>query len=211
MRGDERLLIWSPEEIDAGLAPHRHLPALRHVLDWSRRVLVSGHPELGRTGPVCPYTQPSLRKGLFLLALPAQEGGGTPAEAVAGLRDWYERLSADLTEEDRELLTVLMLLPWLDPSDSGELDEVQRAAKDTFVADGLMIGQFHPVCDEPGLWNEDFRPLRAPVPLLAVRRLLVFDLPFLVGADRHLDAYLQRFAPEIPARVRDQLVNRVVS
>lgn len=210
MRGDERLLIWSPEEIDAGRVAHRHLPELRRVLDWSRRVLVSGHPELGRTGPVCPYTQPSLRKGLFLLALLAGDGG-TPAEAVAGLRYWYERLAAGLGEEDRELLTVLMLLPGLDPADSTELDEVQRAAKDSFVADGLMIGQFHPVCDEPGLWNEDFRPLRAPVPLLAVRRLLVFDLPFLVGADRHLDAYLQRFAPEIPARVRDQLVNRVVS
>ncbi|MFI8345237.1 DUF6875 domain-containing protein [Streptomyces sp. NPDC085639] len=180
------------------------------MLVWSREFLVSSHPELGRTGPVCPYTQPSLRKELFHLAVPAA-GCEDLASAVDSLRTRHAVLSQRLTPEDRELLTILLVLPGFDPTDSVELDELQRKAKDEFVAEGLMIGQFHPVCEEPGLYNEAFRPLRSPVPLLAVRKLLVFDLPFLVGDDAHMDHYLQRFAPDLPSRIRDQLVSRVVA
>jgi hypothetical protein len=128
---------------------------------------------------------------------------------VSRLRTWHERISATLDPRDRELLALLMVLPHLDREDSTELDELQREAKDEFVADGLMIGQFHPVCPQPGLWSHTFRPLRSPIPLLAVRQLLVFDLPFLVDVDVHIDEYLKRFADAIPARMRDQLVARL--
>ena len=211
MRGDETLRIFSADEVERGQVPDGQAGPLRRVLEWSREFLVSGHPLLGRSGPVCPYTQPSLRRELFLLAVPAAGGAADLADAVAHLRVWYEKLSVDLEAEDRELLTLLMVLPHLDAQDSAPLDALQRAAKDEFVAEGLMIGQFHPVCAEPGLWNEEFRPLRSPVPLLAVRRLLVFDLPFLVNTDRHLAHYLRQFAPGIPARMRDQLVSRIAS
>jgi hypothetical protein len=213
MRGDETLRIFSASEVERAAVPAEHLGPLHRVLEWSREFLVSGHPSLGRSGPVCPYTQPSLRRDLFLLAVPAAAGTGAGqlSDAVAHLRVWYEKLSVDLEADEQELLTLLMVLPHLDPADSAPLDALQRAAKDEFVAEGLMIGQFHPVCAEPGLWNEEFRPLRSPVPLLAVRRLLVFDLPFLVNTDLHLSHYLRQFAPGIPARMRDELVSRVVS
>ncbi|WP_436494499.1 DUF6875 domain-containing protein [Actinokineospora sp. HUAS TT18] len=197
------LRVWTAAEVENGAAP-----ALAPVLRWSQEYLVSPHPDLGRTGPVCPYTQPSLRKNLFYLALPTV---GDPATAVAALRSWHARLSASLSEGDRELLTLLLVLPEVDRADSTELDLLQRKAKDEFVADGLMIGQFHPTCPEPGLWNPDFRPLRSPVPLLAVRQMLVYDLLFLVDDHGHTDSYLRRFAPEIPARVRDQLTTRLVN
>lgn len=213
MRGDETLRIYSASEVEGGAVPAEHLGPLRQVLEWSREFLVSGHPALGRSGPVCPYTQPSLRRDLFLLAVPAAAGPGEGhlSDAVTHLRVWFEKLSVDLEAEEQELLTLLMVLPDLDPADSAPLDALQRAAKDEFVGEGLMIGQFHPVCAEPGLWNEEFRPLRSPVPLLAVRRLLVFDLPFLVNTGLHLSHYLRQFAPGIPTRMRDELVSRVVS
>lgn len=210
MRGDDLIRSWTTGEVARGEVPADALGPLLQVLLWSRDFLVSSHPELGRTGPVCPYTQPSLRKELFHLALPSADCDNL-ALAVDSLRTRHAVLSEPLSPEDRELLTILLVLPGFDPTDSVELDELQRKAKDEFVAEGLMIGQFHPVCEEPGLYNEAFRPLRAPVPLLAVRKLLVFDLPFLVGDDSHLDHYLQRFAPGIPSRIRDQLVSRVVA
>lgn len=210
MRGDDLIQSWTAGEIARGEAPAEHLGPLLQVLSWSREFLVSSHPELGRTGPVCPYTQPSLRKELFHLAVPAA-GCQDLSSAVDSLRTRHAVLSQPLSPDDRELLTILLVLPDFDPTDSVELDELQRKAKDEFVAEGLMVGQFHPVCEEPGLYNEAFRPLRAPLPLLAVRKLLVFDLPFLVGDDAHMDHYLQRFAPALPARIRDQLVRRVVA
>ncbi|MFE0702177.1 DUF6875 domain-containing protein [Streptomyces sp. NPDC058872] len=209
MKGDDLITSWSAAEIADGEPPAPHREPLLRVLTWGKAFLVASHPELGRTGPVCPYTQTSLRKDLFHLALPSP-GCTDLTSAVDSLRTRYAKLAAPLCDEDRELLTILLVLPDFDPADSSELDQLQRTAKDEFVAEGLMIGQFHPVCDEPGLYNDSFRPLRAPLPLLAVRQLLVFDLPFLMSDDTHFDHYLQRFAPAIPPRIRDQLVSRVV-
>jgi hypothetical protein len=210
VNGDNHLFVWTANEIEDGEIPAEYARELTEVLRWSQDFLVSPHPDLGRGGPVCPFTQPSLRRGLFYIAVP-RDPRADLSETVARLRTWHERLSTGLDEEERELLALLIVLPGLDYTDSTELDLLQRKAKDDFVANGLMIGQFHPVCDEPGLWNPSFRPLRAPVPLLAVRRMLVFDLLFLVEDLGHADSYLRRFAPAIPARVRDQLVTRLVS
>jgi len=205
---DARVLFWSAAEVDAGDVPEQHLPYVQEILAWARRYLVSAHPELGRNGPVCPYTQPSLHKGLFHLA--ALSGEGDVNEAVESLRAWYERIGAGMAAGDRELLTVLLVLPQLDYDDASGLDALQAVAKDKFVEDGLMIGQFHPVCDAPGLWNPEFKALRAPVPLLAIRKLVVFDLPFLVEHKAHAESYLRRFASEIPPRVRKQLAQRMI-
>ncbi|MFE7530506.1 DUF6875 domain-containing protein [Kitasatospora sp. NPDC057542] len=202
------LRLYSAEAIDAGHAADR--PEAVETLAWARAFLTTSHPDLGRSGPVCPYTQPSLRRGLFHIAVADGSPGRDLPALVAELRARYDELLAGLREEsERELLTVLLVLPQLDREDSTVLDELQRKAKDEFVEQGLMIGQFHPVCEEPGLWNHSFRPLRSPVPLLAVRKLLVFDLPFLAGDETHLDHYLARFAPEVPARIRAQLVTSV--
>ena len=57
---DARVLCWSAAEVDAGDVPDEQLPYVREILAWARRYLVSAHPELGRNGPVCPYTQPSM-------------------------------------------------------------------------------------------------------------------------------------------------------
>jgi hypothetical protein len=210
MIGDNKVLIRTAAEVDNGAAPAEHLPYLREILAWAGRYLVSSHPELGRNGPVCPYTQPSLHKGLFhLAALTATSGETDVRDAIESLRSWYERLSSRIPSEDRDLLTILLVLPQLDYHDATALDDLQREAKDKFVADGLMIGQFHPVCDQPGLWNDEFKALRAPVPLLAIRKLVVFDLPFLMDSAVHAESYFRRFAPDIPPRIRDQLVKRL--
>jgi hypothetical protein len=209
--GDDQLLLWPVSQVRRGEVPEPHREPLAETLRWSERFLVSSHPELGRTGPVCPYTAPSLRKDLFYFAVPVDDGTGLDMSAVVSrLRYWHGRLSAGLSTADRELLALLVVLPHLDHEDSRELDELQRKAKDEFVAAGLMIGQFHPSCPEPGLWSRTFRPLRSPIPLLAVRELLVFDLPFL-DCEAHLDQYLRRFADQLPARMRDQLVARLTN
>ncbi|WP_033441828.1 DUF6875 domain-containing protein [Saccharothrix sp. NRRL B-16314] len=211
MIGDNAVSIWTAAEVDDGAVPAHQLPHLREILAWAGEYLVSPHSGLGRKGPVCPYTLASLQRGLFHLASPADGSDVTDVlGAVESLRSWYGKISSGIAPDDQELLTILLVLPRLDHRDPTTLDDLQREAKDNFVADGLMIGQFHPVCDQPGLWNADFKALRAPVPLLAIRRLVVFDLPFLVDSTAHAGSYLRRFAPDIPPRVRDLLAERVV-
>src|SRR4051812_22312043 len=39
------------------------------ILGWTREFLCKPHPDLGREGPVCPFTQPSLTQKLFWVTM----------------------------------------------------------------------------------------------------------------------------------------------
>lgn len=194
------LTLWSIADVDGGRVPVAEASALRAIVAWSRSFLLAGHPQLGRDGPVCPFTKAAMENDLFLLACPELRNDANVRSTVSGFREWYCELAAELDERLRSLLTVLVLLPELDPVDPSGLDAVQALLKDEFVEQGLMIGQFHPACEEPGIWNADFRPLRAPVPLLAIRAMVRQDLPFLSERPTHLAAYRRYFGADAPMR-----------
>ena len=59
------------------------------------------------------------------------------------------------------------------------IDRVQATCKPFFVKRGLMLGEFHLRNNSPGLRNDQFFPLRTPVPCLAVRHMVPTDLAFL--------------------------------
>ena len=183
---------------------------LRQITAWVVEFLSAPNQQLGRRGPVCPYTRLSMDSNCFLLAW---AGGEHDIQSIESMVDQYRRWFLELLEQPErtreQLLTILVVLPGFDRTDSSPLDALQRRLKDAFVREGLMVGQFHPHCEQRGLWNEDFRPLKAPIPLLAIRRMVSSDLPFLLGSASHLSAYLDRFAPGIPSHVRRHLVARI--
>ncbi|MGW6289534.1 DUF6875 domain-containing protein [Streptomyces sp. NPDC055107] len=168
---------------------HPDLPAAAAVvLAWARSYLCRPHPELGRGGDVCPYTAVSLeRGGLFLAVHP---GRPDLRAVLTAYRDWFPDLPPREGPGAR-YRTVLVVLPDATP---GEIDRAQRELKHGFVERGLMIGEFHPgPPSAPGLWNADFRPMRSPLPLLAVRHMVAADAPFLRADPEHLAAYRRRF------------------
>lgn len=79
-----------------------------------------------------------------------------------------------------------------------------RKLKPSFVQAGLMLGEFHPFNRTPGLRNKDFRPLRSPVPPLAIRHMAESDVDFLTAPNdpapmqvKSLKAYLQFLGPSL--------------
>jgi hypothetical protein len=96
---------------------------------------------------------------------------------------------------------VLILFPDLTPARPSLIDKVQASLKPEFVANGLMIGQFHSDCSEPAIWNRHFHPLRSPVPLLAIRYMVATDFPFLNQSCTWTGHYLRRFGREVPSRL----------
>lgn len=187
------------------LAPHAE-PVAR-VIRWAREYLSVPHPELGRAGPVCPYVPSSLRSALFLVAVApgAPRGPAEVADTVLLHRDWFHQIEPRDGRE-AQLKTILMLFPDMPVIDAPTLiDATQEMLKPAFVADGLMIGQFHQAPpDQGGLWNPDFRPLRSPVPLLAIRHMVASDLPFLAGDRRFVASYLTQFRGTLPTRYRTE-------
>lgn len=202
---DPALHLVAPSDVERDLLPghlRRYRPHAEKVIAWAHAYLCRPHPRLGREGPVCPYTQPSLERSLFWLAF--HPGADPPpheaAAAVGRCRDRFLRLEP--AGPEAQYKTILVLFPDLHAARApAVVDAVQAALKPEFVAAGLMIGQFHPRCGEPALWNRGFRPLRSPVPLLAIRHMVRTDAAFLTTDAGSLAAYLQRFGDAVPARL----------
>ncbi|MGQ0837733.1 DUF6875 domain-containing protein [Actinokineospora sp.] len=182
---------------------------LAAIVDWAHRYLARPHESLGRKGNVCPFVQPSIDRGQFYLAVyPGRPD--TPDEVARALlpyRDWFLAL-APKGQPTAQLTTILILFPDLTTADLDRIiDGTQESLKSEYVERGLMIGEFH---DGPpakgGLWNPDFRPLRSPVPLLAIRHMVPTDFPFLQGKHDHMMAYLRQFAAQVPTPIREAIV-----
>ncbi|WP_121155450.1 DUF6875 domain-containing protein [Micromonospora pisi] len=181
---------------------------LLSVLRWAREYLCRPHPELGRKGPVCPFAQASLDRGMFYLAV---HRGETVAPAVLdGLlmtyRDWFRELPPTAGPA-AQFKTILLTLPDLPPDQANTVvDRAQERLKPQYVAEGLMVGEFHAGPPEKaGLWNVDFRPLYSPVPLLAIRHMVSSDFPFLADDADAVAAYLRLFGANTPPALRTRV------
>lgn len=202
------------EVADLDLAPQvqpdivrKNVEVLRQTVTWVKSFLCNPHPQLGRMGAVCPYTGSSLKNNHFWLTI--CRGSALSRrdvyESVMKYRDWFLKIETR-SDEKAHFKTILILFPDIQVEDAPKIvDVVQRELKPEFVAKGLMIGQFYPSCPEPGLWNQDFRPLQAPIPMLAIRQMVLSDFPFLRQDERFISSYIKMFGDAIPQRVQEMI------
>jgi hypothetical protein len=73
------------------------------------------------------------------------------------------------------------------------LQRVQVRHKFYSLRRNRMIGLMHAGSEARGLWNAAFRPLRAPMPVLAIRHMVEHDAPFALRHPLLLLPYLARF------------------
>ncbi|HEX6359995.1 DUF6875 domain-containing protein [Actinophytocola sp.] len=202
--------LVEPRDLDGELPDAVRLSEepLRAIVDWAYKYLCQPHPELGRKGDVCPFTESALVRNTFYMAVCE----GVPADAsqvantVAHYRDWFLELPPT-GGPNAQFKTILILFPDLaGPELHPVIDAAQRMLKPAYVSRGLMIGEFHDgPPDKAGLWNSKFRPLRSPVPLLAIRHMVATDFPFLSLDDDHVAAYLHRFGDRVPTHLQPQV------
>ncbi|HEX5542764.1 MAG TPA: hypothetical protein VFX60_14580 [Micromonospora sp.] len=181
---------------------------LRGMFSWAREYLSRPHAELGRKGPVCPFVQGAMERERFYLAVyrgTALQGDDLNDELMI-YRDWF-RVLPPTDGPAAQFKTILLTLPDVSgPAANALVDAIQQRLKPRYVADGLMIGEFHDgPPDKGGLWNPDFRPLRSPLPLLAIRHMVPSDFPFLAGDPAFLTAYLRMFGDVVPAALRPRV------
>jgi hypothetical protein len=156
---------------------------LRTVLDWVRGFLAAPHPQLGRTGTVCPFVPTALEFDTIWMA----EVQATPSfESISEIVTEYRNLFLETEPTsvpaaiNKSFLLVFPSLRDKNAEGSALVDKVQARLKRYFVDMGLMLGEFHANNESPGLRNPDFRPLRSPIPMLAIRHMVDSDLPFLI-------------------------------
>jgi hypothetical protein len=117
-------------------------------------------------------------------------------------RDWFLELEPR-HPPSAQLKTIVIAFPDLPAERVSEvIDVTQEQLKPHYVSHGLMIGEFHAgPPQKAGLWNDEFRPLWCPVPLLAIRNLVATDFPFLAGESHFVQAYVARIGDAVPAHL----------
>lgn len=178
-----------------------HLPshygaALQSIEQWVDDYLMQPHPELGRKGAMCPYMAHAMRiNHVFVTLLPGADFALSDlCDYIRQSRSTFQAMSSK-TAKEAQYRCILMLFPELAHNASDELfQRVLEVLKTEFVQQGLMLGEFNGVPPEKyGLHNPNFKPLYAPVPLLAIRHMVKTDILFLRDDPVHEQAYEQRF------------------
>lgn len=184
----DRLLSLSQARAAAGDGP------LGALLAWVETYLMRGHAELGRTGAVCPFTRQAARLDTARLAI-SDAGPGDEEAAFALIRRSFAALESIPCQPGMaHFRTVIIGFPACADADGvAMLQRVQTRHKFYSLARGRMIGMMHAGSEAPGLWNPGFRPLRAPLPVLAIRHMVEQDAPFAARHPLLLAPYLFRF------------------
>jgi hypothetical protein len=185
--------------------------AFREGVAWIKNYLARPHAELGRQGTVCPFAQPALDHDTIRLAVVRLSADNRRKQVLDAVAYHLKAFVSTKGPSDQQMLhATLILFPDVSPEEAPDLiDRIKEELKSSFVQQGLMLGEFHQRNDSPGLHNPDFKPLRSPIPMLAIRRMVSTDFMFLNRSDydaatrlRYLDAYLA--APGIPEHARKE-------
>jgi hypothetical protein len=150
------------------------------VVAWIRGFLGRPHPELGRPGLVCPFVPGALK--IDSIYLTEMEEPNPTFERLSAIITGYRNVFPETEPKSGpEAMNKVFLVafPGFGPEGTAVIEKVQSTLKKYFVDMGLLVGEFHSRNDNPGLHNIDFRPLRSPVPMLAIRHLVESDLAFL--------------------------------
>ncbi len=153
--------------------------------DWLAAYTPSPHPELGRSGVVCPYMVKALRRDhVHMVEFDACEGDAALMALARQLLDQL-RVKAQALGPDRIYL-VNMVVPYGRPDEEirAMVGRVHQALKPEWVEAGYMLGDFWPDHETIGLHNDDFRPFTSPLPLLGMRHIVPADLFFFVKHER---------------------------
>ncbi|MEH2246946.1 DUF6875 domain-containing protein [Nostoc sp.] len=189
---------------------YKDILCLIEIMEWVKSFLGRPHPNLGRPGVVCPFVPHALKSNSIRLAVIRTKD--LYPEQIEEIVSCYRDIFIEMEVKEQELAinkAFLLIFPDIHIEDASKLiDSVQQKLKPLFVESGLMIGEFHKRNESPGLHNPNFRPLRSPIPLLAIRFMVEADLPFLQNpADprlriRYLEAYLKCFGDKFTDETR---------
>ncbi|TDT97563.1 hypothetical protein EDD99_5713 [Streptomyces sp. 846.5] len=166
---------------------------------WITEFLARPHPQLGRTGQVCPFVEPASRAGTLLVVTRAGPDDTTPDgardAALDGIVGEMERTfrTTSWANPNRNLHALVVALPRLPRRHWEGLDLAQARWKVRLAEAGLMLGQFHPDCRETAARNPEFLVSRSPVPMLALRSMAFHDVLFLDSEPQLFRAYSRRY------------------
>jgi hypothetical protein len=180
--------------LDEARASSRTDDNLARLRDWVETYPMNTHPQLGRAGIVCPFTRLARKHDTMRLGI-CQSGPEERANVFAAVRRGFQELEhIPATAETKALRTVVLGFPNCNSSDGiAAVYQAQKRHKTYAVLRFRMMGFMHPTSDSGGLWNPDFRPLLAPMPVLAIRYLVEQDAALIANHRLQWPPYFLKF------------------
>jgi hypothetical protein len=177
---------------------------------WLREYVSVADRRIGRSGPVCPFIPRALAEGAVDTRIRYDiDGSSEPKlndELRAEIRE-FGRAGRPPPNSGVLLESRVIVMPRMGRAGWDCLDTVYAYLKNFAVESGLMIGQFHPRCDERAVRNPDFRVSVAPVAMLAIRHMAPHDILFLHDSEQWFKEYDLRFGSHFErGRIRDSLL-----
>ena len=191
---------------------------LGSTIAWVRSFLARPHPDLGRAGPVCPFTPMALELDTIWMIEVAES---TPdPQRIEDVIEQCRQVFVETEPREGPLSinkVIMVVFSGMSADDAPWIDALQAKLKPNFVDVGLMLGEFHSRNETPGLRNESFRPLRSPIPMLVIRHMVESDLPFMKRDTdtpevriSYLRSYLRRLGASIRRNYFDQAMDALI-
>ena len=180
------------------------LSALNKAAEWVTNYLCSSHPLLGRPGAVCPFVPKSLKSKQVWLSILSHQPIDKEVEIFANVF-----LDLDPIQSEEKIF-ILVMPNFIKERDMISLFSSIELLQKQYSSYGLSIAPFFRGNPATGLRSKDFRPGESSVPLIAIRKTTAHDLPFImrnVEKEAPLKTYFSTFAPALPMKVREELVN----
>ncbi|CAM3175496.1 DUF6875 domain-containing protein [Xenorhabdus nematophila] len=162
------------------------------VAQWCVDYLCNPHPELGRSGVVCPHSQVSMKKETFWIT-EIKTKGRTEKEIKEDIVSLAHLFYEQEPRNGNEVQFKTIVSVWDDLYPEEYISNLHSEMKPIFLRMGLMLGEFFSSCEKTGLRNPIFYPLCSPVPLLVVRDMLEFDIAFLSDSEEYVSEYINKY------------------
>ena len=158
--------------------------------------MIKPHRDLGRPGPVCPFTVAALDQKALWLA--AERSAGRSTSDVIQLIKGYQRMLLANPPVDgdaannKSIVVVFTDLPAAQAKDffGAALDQIGLSS---YAVDGLVMGPFYEGNDGTAIYNPNFRPFTSPVPSLLMRRAVVSDWKFFLNNEAFFKLWARRY------------------
>lgn len=188
----------------------KHLQIANELLEWSHQYLVSDNPNIQRpvgSQATCPFVASSIENDSYYMVFHPEVNGRNERAIEDLMLSYVDQFKAMRPFEPSKYLrkALLVVFPELSKGDAHVLDIVHSRIKPKFVEQGLMVGQFHPNCDERGIHNLAYRVSVAPYPLIAIRHMALHDIVFLGRDENYFPYYNARFGDRFrePEKLED--------
>lgn len=180
------------------------------VLNWAKEYLMKENPNINRpngNNVVCPFVSTSIDNNSFYIVVHKEVNGESVEHIETIMYSYLEPFKSQgpFGTNDKQKKALLVVFPNIPTDQSRALDIVHQNIKTQFVSEGLMVGQFHPNCEEKGIYNLGFLVSIAPYPLIAIRHMTIHDILFLGENELWFNEYNIRFGEKFkePKTIED--------